>query len=96
MGYITKEIDASIDDIIDSLQAAIESEDDPEWVAPVPLRVPGVGNPNITGTFLETVHDAADAASDHDSNTAHVTSVLKIGDVNRLGVKPRGTRLAYL
>lgn len=95
MGYITKEIDASIDDVIDSLQAAIENGDNPEWVAPVPLLVPDVGNPDITGTFCETAHAAADAASDHDSNTAHVTSVLKIGDVDALGDPEDGPSFKY-
>lgn len=95
MGYITKEIDASIDDVIDSLQAAIENGDNPKWVAPVPLLVPDVGNPDITGTFSETAHAAAAAASDHDSNTAHVTSVLKIGDVDALGDPEDGPSFKY-
>ena len=95
MGYITKEIDASIEDVIDTLQATITDENNPGWAAPVPLLVADVGNPNITGAFCETVRDAADAASDHDSDTAHVTSVLKIGDADALGDPENGPSFKY-
>ena len=95
MGYITKEIDASIEDVIDTLQAAIKGENNPGWSAPVPLLGADVGNPSITGAFCETVHDAADAASDHDSDTAHVTSVLKIGDADALGDPENGPSFKY-
>ena len=95
MGYITKEIDASIEDVIDALQVTIEDENNPDWAAPVPLLVPDVGNPSITGTFCETVRDATDIVSDHDSDTAHVTSVLKIGDADALGDPENGPLFKY-
>ncbi|KZX46348.1 hypothetical protein [Haloarcula sp. K1] len=95
MGFITKELDASIVDAINALQGAIENSNNPEWVAPVPLLVQDVGNPNITGTFCETAHDAIDAAHDHDSNTAHVTSVLKITDADTLGDPENGPSFKY-
>lgn len=95
MGYITKEIDASIEDAINALQAAIENDNNPGWAAQVPLLVRDVGNPSPTGTFCETVRNATEAAVDHDSNTAHVTSVLKIADADALGDPEDGPSFKY-